>query len=157
MLGFVGGTYYFGIVVDFDPTAMVFGVLDPAIAYSLGALAIAAAGAVAGSAAGGIIWNLVRSSAQAGFKIKEKKFLERVKKNRVIPTGQAVQAGGQAIDWYGEKVTSVNGYRKWLQTQRKVGSPFAPLRTLIRARPDVEFVFVGEQFRKKQQFQVFKA
>ncbi|KAI9020465.1 mitochondrial import protein Pam17-domain-containing protein [Hyaloraphidium curvatum] len=117
--GFVGGTYYFGtLFLDFDPTEMVFGVLDPAIAYTLGAMAAGAAGAAAGIFAGGAMWALVRRSAQASLKAREKDFFERIKKNRVVPTAQAV--GNTAPDFYGEKIKDVRGYRKWIRAQRKV-------------------------------------
>lgn len=107
------------VVKEFDPTDMVFGVLDPAIAYTLGAMAMGAAGAALGIFAGSAAWGIVRSSAQAGMKAREKEFFARIKANRVIPSSQAVS--NASPDFYGEKITSLRGYRKWLKSQNKVG------------------------------------
>lgn len=105
------------VVKEFDPTAYVFGVLDPAIAYTLGAMAMGAAGVGLGILGTGAIWSLVRSSVQAGMKLRERDFFNRIKANRAVPTSQAVS--NAAPDFYGEKIKNVKDYRKWLKAQRK--------------------------------------
>ena len=47
---------------------------------------------------------------------KEKEFYERIKKFRVDPTSSSMQ--NPVPDYYGEKITSVKDYRRWLKDQR---------------------------------------
>ena len=47
---------------------------------------------------------------------KEKDFYGRIKRFRIDPSGSSVQ--NPVPDFYGEKIGSVNGYRKWLKDQR---------------------------------------
>lgn len=47
---------------------------------------------------------------------KERDFFDRIKKYRVDPTSSSMQ--NPVPDYYGEKITSVAGYRRWLKDQR---------------------------------------
>lgn len=47
---------------------------------------------------------------------KEKEFYARIKKFRVDPTVSSMQ--NPVPDYYGEKIGSVTGYRRWLKDQR---------------------------------------
>lgn len=47
---------------------------------------------------------------------KERDFFQRVRKYRVDPTSSSMQ--NPVPDYYGEKITSVQGYRQWLKDQR---------------------------------------
>ncbi|KAJ3119497.1 TIM23 complex component [Physocladia obscura] len=117
-LSFIGGSYYFMAVKEFDPTELVFGMMDASIAYSLGAMAVGITGAVAGVFLGGAVWRGVTPKpllkAMDSF---DKQFFERVRKYR--PQGQLrLSLQDPMPDYYGEKVTSVAGYREWLKKQR---------------------------------------
>jgi len=50
------------------------------------------------------------------FLTKERAFFERIKKHRVDPRGAGTN--NPVPDYYGEKVSSVVGYRRWLKDQR---------------------------------------
>lgn len=47
---------------------------------------------------------------------KESQFFARIKKNRVDPSNSST--GNPVPDFYGEKISSVAGYRQWLKDQR---------------------------------------
>lgn len=47
---------------------------------------------------------------------KEKDFYARIKKYRIDPSSSSMQ--NPVPDYYGEKITSVAGYRQWLKDQR---------------------------------------
>ena len=47
---------------------------------------------------------------------KEKDFFTRIRRYRVDPTTSSMQ--NPVPDYYGEKITSVLGYRNWLRDQR---------------------------------------
>lgn len=47
---------------------------------------------------------------------KERDFFDRIRKYRVDPTTSSMQ--NPVPDYYGEKITSVQGYRQWLKDQR---------------------------------------
>lgn len=47
---------------------------------------------------------------------KERDFFARIRKYRVDPTSSSMQ--NPVPDYYGEKITSVAGYRNWLKDQR---------------------------------------
>jgi mitochondrial import inner membrane translocase subunit TIM23 len=66
---------------------------------------------------GNALWRLFKSKGQLReFQIKEKGFFERIKKHRVNPQGAG--ANNPVPDFYGEKIGSVAGYRRWLKDQR---------------------------------------
>jgi import inner membrane translocase subunit TIM23 len=98
--------------------------LDPAIAYTLGAMGVGIAGIAVGIFAGGGLWSVVRGSAQTAMKQRERDFFSRIKANRAVPSSQAVS--NAAPDFYGEKIKSVKDYRKWLRSQRKVSLRLLP-------------------------------
>jgi import inner membrane translocase subunit TIM23 len=47
---------------------------------------------------------------------KERQFYNRIKANRVDPTSSSM--ANPVPDYYGEKIGSVQGYRRWLKDQR---------------------------------------
>jgi mitochondrial import inner membrane translocase subunit TIM23 len=49
-------------------------------------------------------------------KQKEKEFYSRIKKYRVDPSASSL--ANPVPDFYGEKISSVKGYRQWLKDQR---------------------------------------
>ncbi|KAJ3194845.1 TIM23 complex component [Entophlyctis luteolus] len=114
----VAGSYYFMAVKEFDPTELVFGVMDASVAYSMGALAVGAAGAVVGVFGGSALWRVTADKRvlQAIDRL-DKQFFERVKKFR--PQGQLrLSLQDPLPDYYAESVKSVADYRAWLKKQR---------------------------------------
>jgi len=47
---------------------------------------------------------------------KEREFYNRIKRHRVDPTSSSI--ANPVPDYYGEKIGSVAGYRRWLKDQR---------------------------------------
>lgn len=49
------------------------------------------------------------------------RFFEHITRNRADPARQTLSSSQHPIrDWYGEGISSVSGYRKWLRAQNKV-------------------------------------
>ncbi|KAI9324009.1 mitochondrial import protein Pam17-domain-containing protein [Obelidium mucronatum] len=85
---FFAGSYYFMAVKEFDPTELVFGVMDASIAN--------------------ILASIDRMDAE---------FFERVKKFRPQGQLR-LSLQNPMPDYYAESVKSVQGYRAWLKKQR---------------------------------------
>jgi len=69
-----------------------------------------------GPAFGNSLWRLLHRTRLPEFTIKERAFFDRIKKHRVNPSGASTN--NPVPDFYGEKVGSVSGYRRWLKDQR---------------------------------------
>lgn len=54
--------------------------------------------------------------ANLRFLQKEKQFYQRIKRYRVDPSSQSMS--NPVPDYYGEKISSVQDYRRWLKDQR---------------------------------------
>ena len=65
---------------------------------------------------GNSVWRLSHRGRLPEFTIKEREFFARVKAHRVNPAGASTT--NPVPDFYGEKVGSVQGYRRWLKDQR---------------------------------------
>ncbi|RKO93441.1 mitochondrial import protein Pam17, partial [Blyttiomyces helicus] len=122
--GFLGGSYYFGAVMDFDPSQQILGLGDPTMLYIGGAFVVAGVGYFGGILAFGSIWRLTKSSADLkALDVRDRDFFHRIQRHRpqeiaaVVPTVPGV--GGAMPDFYGEKIKSVADYRDWLRKQRK--------------------------------------
>ncbi|KAJ3060960.1 TIM23 complex component, partial [Podochytrium sp. JEL0797] len=115
---FLAGSYYFMAVAEFDPTELVFGVMDASVAYSMGAMAVGIAGAVAGVFAGGALWRgTANANVLKAMDRMDKEFFNRVCKFR--PQGQLrLSLQNPMPDYYAESVKDVPGYRAWLKKQR---------------------------------------
>ncbi|KAH8650197.1 mitochondrial import protein Pam17-domain-containing protein [Xylariales sp. PMI_506] len=90
--------------------------LDPFITLGLMTLGCAALGWLAGPSLGSAIFYTVKRGVKAPMALKEAEFFARIKKNRVDPSVSSV--GNPVPDYYGEKISSVAGYRQWLKDQR---------------------------------------
>jgi mitochondrial import inner membrane translocase subunit TIM23 len=64
------------------------------------------------------MYNFVFSGTMAAIDFKDKAFFKRIELNRPSVFTMAVDRDNTLPDYYGEKVTSVAGYRKWLKRQR---------------------------------------
>ncbi|EHY52120.1 TIM23 complex component [Exophiala dermatitidis] len=89
---------------------------DPFISMGLATFGATFLGWLIGPAFGNGIWRLLHRSHLPEFTVKEKAFFERIKKHRVNPSGASTN--NPVPDFYGEKVNSVAGYRRWLKDQR---------------------------------------
>jgi mitochondrial import inner membrane translocase subunit TIM23 len=90
--------------------------LDPMVSLGLTTFAGLGAGWLIGPFFGNFAWRALHRSSLGEFVAKEKGFFERIKKHRVDPRGAS--ANNPVPDYYGEKVGSVRGYRRWLKDQR---------------------------------------
>ena len=104
-----------GIIAAQDlETLQVFG-LDPLVASVIAALSFAAVGWLCGPIIGSVLFRMfVRRSRE--MPAKEQDFYGRIKRYRVDPSSSSMQ--NPVPDFYGEKITSVAGYRRWLKDQR---------------------------------------
>lgn len=58
---FAATTYYTGAVMDFDPTHLIFGMMDPTMAYAIASFGVGAVGYAAGTVVGNGLWNMKQS------------------------------------------------------------------------------------------------
>jgi import inner membrane translocase subunit TIM23 len=89
---------------------------DPFISMGIATFAATLFGWLIGPFFGNAIWRALHRSKVVEFMKKERGFFERIKKHRVDPRGAS--ANNPVPDYYGEKVASVEGYRRWLKDQR---------------------------------------
>ncbi|KAK4210300.1 mitochondrial import protein Pam17-domain-containing protein [Rhypophila decipiens] len=90
--------------------------LDPFIALGLMVFGFTGLGWLVGPSLGSTVFNLMNKSTKAQMAIKESQFFARIKKHRVDPSSSSM--GNPVPDFYGEKISSVAGYRQWLKDQR---------------------------------------
>ena len=100
---------------------------DPFVSTGIAVVAATFLGWLLGPIFGNTVWRLLHRGRLPEFTIKEKAFFERIKRHRVNPSGAG--ANNPVPDFYGEKIGSVQGYRRWLKEQssfnRKRCSDFA--------------------------------
>lgn len=104
----------------FDPTAPIFGV-DPLVMVGLGTAVGAVASFAAGSAAAGLAWRLCSPLRASLFDAKQRSFYHRVSAFRANVPPNPTQMNF-SFDFYGEKVASVQDYRRWLRRQKQLVS-----------------------------------
>ncbi|KIW26449.1 uncharacterized protein PV07_09543 [Cladophialophora immunda] len=101
---------------------------DPVIGIGIATFGATFFGWLIGPAFGNTLWRLLHRSRLPEFNKKEREFFERIKKHRVNPSGASTN--NPVPDFYGEKVGSVAGYRRWLKDQRafnrKRGGSYPP-------------------------------
>lgn len=114
---FSAGAYYFSFIKEFDPTKLVFGVMDPPIAYTLGAMGIGAVGAVIGFGVGRSVWNLWNRRILHEMDLRDKIFNVHLTNHRAPPTSHSVN--DTIPDYYGEKIKDLQGFKSWIRKQRK--------------------------------------
>ncbi|KAH6619438.1 mitochondrial import protein Pam17-domain-containing protein [Chaetomium sp. MPI-SDFR-AT-0129] len=90
--------------------------LDPFFTLGLMTMGCAALGWLVGPILGSAVFNATKSKYKGPMAIKESEFFARVKKHRVDPSASSVR--NPVPDFYGEKISSVAGYRQWLRDQR---------------------------------------
>ncbi|KAK8089034.1 hypothetical protein PG997_003995 [Apiospora hydei] len=112
----VGGGMASIVLVNLDMDWMGSIPLDPFITLGLMTLGSAALGWLAGPSLGSAIFYTLKRGVKQPMAIKEAEFFARIKKNRVDPSVSSV--GNPVPDYYGEKISSVAGYRQWMKDQR---------------------------------------
>ena len=90
--------------------------LDPMITLGFTTLGGMGTGWLIGPIFGNLLWRALHRGKLQEFMAKEKAFFERIKRHRVDPRGAS--ANNPVPDYYGERVSSVAGYRRWLKDQR---------------------------------------
>ncbi|KAL2147709.1 hypothetical protein VTI28DRAFT_7061 [Corynascus sepedonium] len=90
--------------------------LDPLITLGLMTMSCAALGWLIGPILGTAVFNTLKSKYKGPMAVKEGEFFARIKKHRVDPSASSVR--NPVPDFYGEKISSVAGYRQWLKDQR---------------------------------------
>jgi len=119
-VGAVGVTY-FGLTTminnGYDATLSAqLGGFDPLMLMGLSTLGMMAVGWLVGPVFGNMVFNLAYRGVVGEFTRKDSAFFNRIKKHRVDPTASSL--ANPPPDYYGEKIGSVAGYRRWLKDQR---------------------------------------
>ncbi|KAK5658902.1 hypothetical protein OQA88_1716 [Cercophora sp. LCS_1] len=100
--------------------------LDPFVALGLMTFSFSALGWLVGPVIGTAVFNVFKRKYKEQMAVKEGQFFARIKKHRVDPTSSSMN--NPVPDFYGEKISSVAGYRQWLKDQRayikKRSTPF---------------------------------
>lgn len=98
--------------MQIDPTQMIMG-FDPIVVVSAGLVASGALGYLFGPIFGSQFFKLWKAKSLIEFNLKNKEFLEHIKKNRVDASSQSFS--NPVPDYYGEKIGSIKEYRQWLR------------------------------------------
>ncbi|KAI1747963.1 Pam17-domain-containing protein [Xylaria castorea] len=91
--------------------------MDPIFALGIITLSFAGLGWLSGPSLGSAIFYTFKRGVKRPMAVKESEFFNRIKKNRVDPSNSSL-SGNAVPDFYGEKISSVAGYRQWLKDQR---------------------------------------
>ncbi|CZR51018.1 probable PAM17 Presequence translocase-associated motor subunit, required for stable complex formation between cochaperones Pam16p and Pam18p [Phialocephala subalpina] len=112
--GFVGGAQ---VLTRSDMDAIVGQIpLDPFITLGLITFTCGGVGWLAGPIVGTAVFNWRNRKFRGQMDEKEKEFYRRIKRYRVDPSASSM--ANPVPDYYGEKISSVAGYRQWLKDQR---------------------------------------
>ncbi|EGX95276.1 presequence translocase-associated motor subunit Pam17, putative [Cordyceps militaris CM01] len=90
--------------------------LDPFVTLGIATLCAGGLGWLIGPILGSQVFYLLNRRYKTQMLQKESEFLTRVKKHRSDPTQSSTS--NPVPDYYGEKISSVAGYRRWLKDQR---------------------------------------
>ncbi|KAI1813382.1 Pam17-domain-containing protein [Poronia punctata] len=113
-----GGTTGAVLLVNMNMESLLSKVpLDPFFSLGIITLSFAGLGWLAGPVLGSALFHMYKSGVKRPMAIKESEFFNRIKKHRVDPSNSSL-SGNAVPDFYGEKISSVAGYRQWLKDQR---------------------------------------
>ncbi|KAI0470300.1 Pam17-domain-containing protein [Xylaria cf. heliscus] len=114
----IGGTGGALLLVNMNMDSLLSKVpMDPIFALGIITLSFAGLGWLAGPSLGSAIFYALKRGVKRPMAVKESEFFNRIKKNRVDPSNSSL-SGNAVPDFYGEKISSVAGYRQWLKDQR---------------------------------------
>ncbi|KAL7628725.1 TIM23 complex component [Parahypoxylon ruwenzoriense] len=114
----VGGTAGATLLVNMDIEWLLTKIpMDPIFALGIITLSFSGLGWLAGPSLGSALFYLFKRGVKKPMAIKESEFFARIKKHRVDPSNSSL-SGNAVPDFYGEKISSVAGYRQWLKDQR---------------------------------------
>ncbi|KAI8632524.1 Pam17-domain-containing protein [Xylariaceae sp. FL1651] len=114
----VGGTAGAMLLVNLNMDWLLSKVpMDPFFALGIITLSFAGLGWLAGPSLGSALFYMSKRGVKRPMAVKESEFFNRIKKNRVDPSNSSL-SGNAVPDFYGEKISSVAGYRQWLKDQR---------------------------------------
>ncbi|KAI1341462.1 Pam17-domain-containing protein [Xylariaceae sp. FL0016] len=113
-----GGTLGALVLVSTDMDWLLSKVpMDPFFALGIITLSFAGLGWLAGPSLGNALFYTFKRGVKKPMAVKESEFFARIKKNRVDPSNSSL-SGNAVPDFYGEKISSVAGYRQWMKDQR---------------------------------------
>lgn len=115
---FLGVSAGWGFIanIEIDPTQLILG-FDPAVVYSLALVICGGLGYLVGPSLGDVVFkSMIRKQASSFIK-KDAEFLRHIRKNRPDPSNQNHTAN-PVTDYYGEKIGSLQDYRRWLRDGR---------------------------------------
>ncbi|MCJ1286624.1 TIM23 complex component [Xylographa opegraphella] len=101
---------------DMDKLGTLLFGLDPIMAMGVGAVGCGALGWLLGPFAGNAAFSMWYRRLGPDIAVKEREFYQRIKRYRADPSSQSM--ANPMPDYYGEKISSVQGYRQWLKDQR---------------------------------------
>lgn len=113
-VGLVGGAGYFG-EKEIDPSQLILG-LDPLLVFGAATAGCGAAGWLAGPVLGSSVWRIMLRNRLPEMTARENEFFGHIRRHRVDPSFQSFS--NPVPDYYGEKIKSLSGYRRWLKDQR---------------------------------------
>ncbi|KAI1447770.1 Pam17-domain-containing protein [Annulohypoxylon stygium] len=114
----IGGSAGALLLVNMDMDWLLTKVpMDPFFALGIMTLSFAGLGWLAGPSLGSALFYTFKRGVKKPMAVKESEFFARIKKNRVDPSNSSL-SGNAVPDFYGEKISSVAGYRQWLKDQR---------------------------------------
>ncbi|KAF2728363.1 mitochondrial import protein Pam17 [Polyplosphaeria fusca] len=90
--------------------------LDPVIVTGMGVMGFLATGWLVGPFFGNAAFGGWYRGIRKEIEWKEREFYSRIKRHRADPTSSSM--ANPVPDYYGEKIGSVAGYRRWLKDQR---------------------------------------
>ncbi|KAF1924348.1 Pam17-domain-containing protein [Didymella exigua CBS 183.55] len=116
----IGVTYYgltFMINNGYDAVlSEQLGGFEPMMLMGLSTTGMLAVGWLIGPIFGNHVFNLAYRGVLKEFTAKDSAFFNRIKRHRVDPSVSSL--ANPPPDYYGEKIGSVAGYRRWLKDQR---------------------------------------
>ncbi|BEI88751.1 uncharacterized protein CcaverHIS019_0201130 [Cutaneotrichosporon cavernicola] len=93
---------------------------DPMIVYGAGTVGAMALGYLVGPAIGNTVFSVTHPKLSKGnpspLEVMDREFFNRIKERRADPSRQSVN--NPAPDYYGEKIVSLQAYRRWLKDQK---------------------------------------
>jgi mitochondrial import inner membrane translocase subunit TIM23 len=102
---------------EFNPTKLILG-MDPSIVFLLGIGCSGIGGYVLGSLISYPIFRLFNRSVISKFDHKDVEFNKRIVSHRPPLVRVSASENTRILDYFGERIDSVEGYKKWLRIQR---------------------------------------